>query len=190
MTKKYPSFENQLICLIPRLRRYARTLAHSKQDQEDLVQATLERSIVKQHQWTNNTGLDRWVFTIQSSIWKNELRSRSYRTGNGVINVSVLMDKQATEKNEGTYLLNQVFNHVMTLPENQRTAIFLVYVEGLKYTEAADALEIPLGTLMSRLARGRLKLSEKLDKRDMFNDLADAKRGTVISLKTKEGFKR
>lgn len=156
-------FNRQLIVLIPRLRRYASVLCYEQQDSEDLLQATLERAIAKQHQWKVGTSLDRWVFTIESSIWKNELRSRSVRQGKGIIDADKLIDINEHYTSEWTILLDQVFKHVMELPEKQRAAIVLVYVEGMKYHEAAEILDIPQGTLMSRLARGRVALAERMN---------------------------
>jgi len=148
---------------IPRLRRYAIVLTTIKEDAEDLLQATLERAIAKKYQWQENTHLDRWLFTIMSSIWKNELRSRYTRQGNGITdNIQDIADNSSTKNLEGTFLINQVLNEVMNLSEDQREAILLVYVEGLKYQEAADILDIPTGTLMSRLARARITLAKSL----------------------------
>lgn len=157
------TFLYQISKLIPRLKRYALVLTSVKEDADDLLQATLERAIAKQHQWQKNSHLDRWVFTIMSSLWKNEIRSRCTRQGNGIShNVQELSNSSSLETLEGTFLYHQVFKEVMKLSENQREAILLVYVEGLKYQEAADILAIPAGTLMSRLARARLILANKL----------------------------
>ncbi|MEE9352501.1 MAG: sigma-70 family RNA polymerase sigma factor [Thiotrichaceae bacterium] len=161
MSQRNDFFNSQLTALIPRLRRYARVLCFDYQDNDDLVQATLERALSRQHQWQPKTKLDRWVFTIESSIWKNELRSRSVRKGNGLLDTSTLVDEKPNHQSEWNILLDQVLNHVMELPENQRAAILLVYVEGMKYQEAAEVLDIPQGTLMSRLARGRIALADK-----------------------------
>ena len=176
MFKHKALFNRQLTALIPRLRRYARVLCYEQQDSEDLLQATLERAIAKQHQWKADTLLDRWVFTIESSIWKNELRSRSVRQGQGLMNTDKLIDTHSHHTSEWTILLDQVFKHVMELPEKQRVAIVLVYVEGMKYHEAADILDIPQGTLMSRLARGRVTLAKRI------NTSSQKKGSNVINL--------
>lgn len=156
------NISEQLTKLIPRLRRYALVLTHSKPNADDLLQATLERALTKQQQWKENTHLDRWVFTIMSSIWKNDIRRESVRRGNGInYEVDELTDNTNELKRERTFLYQQVFKEVMALSENQREAIFLIYIEGIKYQEAADILEIPVGTLMSRLARARIILAKK-----------------------------
>ena len=147
-----------------------------KEDADDLLQATLERAINKQHQWQENTHLDRWAFTIMSSIWKNEIRSRSTRQGNGITdNVQALIDNASIKNMEGTFLRNQVFKEVINLSEDQREAILLVYVEGLKYQEAADILAIPTGTLMSRLARARITLANNLSDENQSSNVIEFK---------------
>ena len=167
MIHKKDNFSKQISTLIPRLRRYAIVLTTIKEDAEDLLQATLERAINKQHQWQENTHLDRWSFTIMSSIWKNEIRSRSTRQGNGITdNVQTLIDNHSIKSMEETLLRNQVFKEVMNLSVNHRKVVLLVYVEGLKYQEAADILAISPGTLMSRLARARIALAKKLSGTD------------------------
>ncbi|MCF6190955.1 MAG: sigma-70 family RNA polymerase sigma factor [Cocleimonas sp.] len=176
MINKKDNFSKQISSLIPRLRRYAIVLTTIKEDADDLLQATLERAINKQHQWQENTHLDRWAFTIMSSIWKNEIRSRSTRQGNGITdNVQALIDNAAIKNMEGTFLLNQVFKEVMNLSEDQREAILLVYVEGLKYQEAADILTIPTGTLMSRLARARITLANNLSDENQSSNVIEFK---------------
>ena len=176
MISKKDNFSIQISSLIPRLRRYAIVLTSIKEDADDLLQATLERAIKKQYQWQKGTHLDRWLFTIMSSIWKNEIRSSSTRQGNGITdNVQALIDTASIKNMEGTFLLNQVFKEVMKLSEDQREAILLVYVEGLKYQEAADLLVIPIGTLMSRLARARITLAKALTENKQSSNIIDFK---------------
>jgi len=165
MSESQNSFNDALLELIPRLKRYSRVLAITPESSNDLLQTTLERALQKQTQWQQGTHLDRWVFTIMSSIWKNEIRSRVVRQGNGVSDVDALTDTSSENERERTFLYSQVFKQVMLLPENQRAAIVLVYVEGIKYQKAADILDIPLGTLMSRLARARLVLANYFDEK-------------------------
>jgi len=156
-------FNDALIALIPRLKRYSKVLAITPESSDDLLQSTLERAMQKQQQWQQGTHLDRWAFTIMSSTWKNEIRSRVVRQGNGFSDIDALTDSSSENKRDRTFLYEQVFKQVMLLPENQRAAIVLVYVEGIKYQQAAEILDIPLGTLMSRLARARLALAEYFD---------------------------
>jgi len=157
------TFQRDLIALIPRLQRYALGLTGSTHDRDDLVQNTLERAMQKRHQWRSNSRLDGWVFSILNSIWKNEIRSRSVRRGNGVIDVDMLSDAADEHALECEVLLHQVQAAVTQLPDAQRAAVLLVDVEGFSYGDAASALGIPIGTLMSRLARGRNRLLEKFE---------------------------
>jgi RNA polymerase sigma-70 factor (ECF subfamily) len=159
-------FSFELTQLTPRLHRYAYVLTRNKADSDDLVQATLERALTKKHQWKADTQLDRWAFTIESSIWKNELRARSFRQGSGAIDAEITEDHSPQSSLERTFLLNQVFNQTMTLPEKHRELILLIYVEGFKYQEAANILDIPLGTIMSRLARARINLAKMFKTQD------------------------
>ncbi|PCJ89191.1 MAG: RNA polymerase subunit sigma [Thiotrichaceae bacterium] len=161
--KKNCEFSLELTQLIPRLTRYALLLTHNKSDSEDLVQATLLRALNKQKQWHTGTNLDRWVFTIQSSIWKNELRSRYYRQSTDSKPIDSFEDSSSISDPQRTFLLQQVLKEVMNLSEKQRIPILLVYVEGFSYQEAADILDIPIGTVMSRLVRARLRLADKFN---------------------------
>jgi len=182
MTDNTDTFDQALIKIIPRLRRYARVLAITADGSDELLQATLERALAKKLQWQQDTYLDRWLFTIMSSIWKNELRYRNTRKGNGVIHdINHLCDNSKENKPERTFLLTQVFKEVMLLSENHREAILLVYIEGIKYQHAADILSIPLGTLMSRLARARIILAEK------FSETNETNNNAVIKLDEHRG---
>lgn len=188
MNSRNKTFNDKLTELIPRLKRYSKVLAITPESSDDLLQATLERALVKQEQWQQDTHLDRWLFTIMSSIWKNEIRSRVVRQGNGLSeDVDLLLDSSNEIKRERTFLYEQVFKEVMVLPDNQREAIVLVYVEGIKYQEAADILDIPLGTLMSRLARARVALAERFDEPHNNGKTATENKSAVIQLNERRG---
>lgn len=179
------SFSDSLTKLIPRLRRYALVLTQSNTDGEDLLQTTLERALLKKSQWQKNTHLDRWMFTIMSSQWKNECRHNKVKRGNGLDNnVQQIVDSYTANPEteaERTFLQNRVLKEVMALSEDHREAILFVYIEGMKYQDAADILSIPLGTLMSRLARARMILA------DRFSEKSFDKNTTVIELKKHRG---
>ncbi len=96
------------------------------------------------------------------SIWKNELRRDSIRRGEGFVDVEQAGLIDHRESAEGKIFLSEVLIAVDQLPEAQKEAIYLVYVEGLSYAEAATALDIPAGTLTSRLVRGRIKIAEMI----------------------------
>jgi len=155
-------FHDQLIRAIPRLRRFAQVLTGSSHDRDDLVQTSLERAMVKRQQWSQQRPLESWVMSIQHSIWKNELRSRSVRRGNGFSSVDTLIDQSSDAQQEVNQTLIAVREAVAKLPEAQRAVIMLVDVEGFSYVEAAEILDVPKGTLMSRLSRARGVLIEQM----------------------------
>ena len=159
-----PDFRLQLQSLMPRLWRYGYVLCGNRDDAGDLAQATAMRALERQHQFQPGTAFDRWCFTILSSIWKNELRSRAVRRGQGLVPVEEA-GLAATDHADVNILATQVLNFMKRLPEAQRETLFLVYVEGYSYAEAAERLAIPVGTVMSRLANGRRKLNEAMAER-------------------------
>lgn len=160
------SFNEDLTDLLPRMWRYAFVLSRNPDRANDLVQAACERALSRRHQFQPGTRLDAWVFTILQSIWKNDIRRETIRRGQGFVDAedAGLVDK--SESAEGRIFLSEVLNVVEQLPEAQKSAVYLVYVEGFSYDEAAAALEIPAGTLTSRLVRARVKIAEMVEDRD------------------------
>ncbi len=145
---------------LARLWRYGLVLSGNRDTAEDLVQATCVRALERAHQFQPGTKLDRWLYTILNSIWKNELRSQKIRQGAGFVDAEEVLKTDGAKKVETNILARQVLEEVQSLPEVQRVTIFLVYAEGLTYKEAAEALDVPIGTIMSRLASGRAKLGQ------------------------------
>lgn len=156
--------QRQIVELLPRLRRLARVLARDPVDADDLVQATVERALVHQDQWRPGTRLDSWMFRIMKNAWIDESRARSRRgkvfspeeQGDGIG-----LDGAAAMENR--LAAADVEKAMSRLPEEQRLAVALVLVDGLSYKEAAEVLEVPQGTLTSRLVRGRMALMADLD---------------------------
>ena len=148
----------ELPALLPRLWRFGLVLARDPAVAEDLVQATCVRALERSSQFAIGTQLDRWLFTILRSIWINQLRAQRIRTGHGLVDADKVLVTDSDEI-ETNILAGQVLKHALELPEAQREALLLVCVEGLTYQEAADVLNVPIGTVMSRLAAARLKLS-------------------------------
>ncbi len=151
--------EREIVDLLPRLRRLARVLARDVTDADDLVQLTVERALVRRGQWRPGTRLDSWMFRIMKNAWIDESRARTRRGA-----VLSAEEDAAHVGSDGagameTRLEARAIEHAMArLPEEQRLAVALVLVEGLSYKEAADVLEVPQGTLTSRLGRGRAAL--------------------------------
>ena len=157
-------FERELLTLLPRLRRFARALARDAADADDLVQASLERALKARDQWQEGTRLDSWMYRIVRNGWIDEARARTRRAQTFVpeeAGASVGID--AHEDIERAAAMRDVGRAMAELPEEQREAVALVLVEGLAYKEAAEILDIPMGTLTSRLTRGRQALARRLE---------------------------
>lgn len=158
------AFQTDLVELLPRLRRLARVLARDFADADDLVQLAVERALVRREQWQAGTRLDSWMFRIMKNAWIDETRARA-RTGK-VIQAGVEADQVADAGVASMELrleASAAERAVAALPEDQRLAVALVLIEGLSYREAADVLDVPMGTLTSRLVRGRMALQESLE---------------------------
>lgn len=147
------NFNHELCALLPRLRRFARTLARDPADADDLVQVALERALARAAQWRPDSRLDAWVFGIVRNAWIDEVRAR--QRGQRIFAPEEHGAQVGETPSEGRDLALSVQSALARLPEEQRMAIALVLIEGLSYREAAAAMDVPIGTLTSRLARGR-----------------------------------
>lgn len=143
---------------LTRLWRYGLLLSGNRDTAEDLVQATCLRALEKSVQFKPGTRLDCWLFAILNSIWKNELRAQRVRRGQGFVDADAALSFDGCRQVEANILARQVLEEVGRLPEAQRDAVYLVYVEGLSYKQAATVLDVPIGTIMSRLAAARSTL--------------------------------
>jgi RNA polymerase sigma-70 factor (ECF subfamily) len=145
------NIRQEIVALLPRLRRFARNLTRNVHDADDVVQIAVERALLRAGQWRSDARLDGWLFQIARHAWIDEVRSRGRRD-------KIFVDAEHGENvgvdSEASTLLS-VHAAMARLPEDQRLAVSLVLIEGLPYKEAAEVLEIPIGTLTSRLARGR-----------------------------------
>jgi RNA polymerase sigma-70 factor (ECF subfamily) len=152
---------DQLVALVPRLRRFARNLARDPHDADDVVQIALERALTNLDQWRSDARLDSWMFKIVRNAWIDEVRSRMRR--NKVFVAEEAGEEVGAEVTEPAIEMMSVQSAMARLPEDQRTAVSLVLIEGLPYKEAAEVLGIPIGTLTSRLARARSALQTSLN---------------------------
>ena len=157
------SFERDLLAILPRLRRFAASLSHDRADGDDLCQAALEKGLRARDQWQPGTRLDSWMYRIMRNLWIDEGRARqraarTFAPEEAGADVGYAGDKAV----EQAMTLSDVDRAMQALPPEQREAIALVLVEGLSYMEAAAILNIPMGTLTSRLVRGRGALIELL----------------------------
>ena len=143
----------EIAALLPRLRRFGRTLAQRREDADDLVQNAVEKALTRTDQWTPGTRLDSWMFRIMQNAWIDEVRARERRSQTfvpeeegehvGVATTDAQIDAMAVRK------------AVAQLNDDQRAVVGLVLVEGFSYDEAAGVLGVPVGTVTSRLARAR-----------------------------------
>lgn len=154
--------QREMVELLPRLRRLARVLAREPADADDLVQVTVERALGARAQWRTGTRLDSWMFRIMKNAWIDETRARRRRS-------AVLAPEEQGENvgvegaAEARLAAREVERAMARLPDEQRLAVALVLVEGLSYKEAAEVLDVPQGTLTSRLVRGRAALLADLE---------------------------
>ena len=164
MADSSETFRREIAALLPRLRRFGRTLARHREDADDLVQIALERALTRAEQWQPGTRLDSWMFRIMQNAWIDETRVRERRAKTfvaeeegehvGVSSTDAQIDAIAVRK------------AVAQLGDDQRAVVGLVRVEGLPYREAAEVLDVPIGTLTSRLARAREALQAILTDRN------------------------
>ncbi|MGM3225864.1 sigma-70 family RNA polymerase sigma factor [Dickeya zeae] len=153
----------QLAAHLTRLWRYGLVLSRSHDVAEELVQSTCVRALEKSAQFTPGTRLDRWLFSILHSIWISDLRAHRVRIGQGFVDSDELLAPDTFALNDDRRHYQKIMQRVNALPEAQRNALFLVYVEGFTYQEAADTLSVPIGTIMSRLAAARTILAKSVD---------------------------
>jgi RNA polymerase sigma-70 factor (ECF subfamily) len=149
-----------LIELLPKLRRYAIVLARSADLADDLVQAACERALAAEDRLEDPARFEAWVFRILRNLWMDRLRRR--RTRGEEVDVDERPDLAAVDAErdpERRMMLKRVAAAMDELPEDQRELLLLVCVEELSYREAADLLGLPMGTVMSRLARARQRLA-------------------------------
>ena len=160
MTADAEEISERLVALLPRLRRFARSLSRNQHDADDLVQAAVEKALRNLEQFRAGANLASWMFGIMKNAWIDDRRARGRRA-----EVALPEDSgehpavTPADTNVGLWSVSEAMDK---LPEDQRLAVALVLVEGMSYKEAAAVLEIPIGTLTRRLARGRTALAEAL----------------------------
>lgn len=158
----------ELVALLPRLRRFASGLAGWDEDPDDLVQAACERALSRLDQFEPGTRLDSWMFRIIQTIWLDGRRRSQRRTQTVALtgDIPETTSNRAGPSAEAHLTLESVRREIARLPENQRIVLLLVCVEGLTYKEASEVLGIPVGTVMSRLARARFAVVRMLEQRE------------------------
>jgi len=149
-------FETQLLAMLPALRRYSRSLARSDADGEDLLQDSVEKVLAHRRQW-RGLNLRAWALTIMTNLYRNGLRKRG---GRSFVDIDETTELAAPETPSDPLEHARLDSALNTLPEENRAILMLVVVEGFSYQEVAAMLDIPIGTVMSRLSRARRKLSD------------------------------
>ena len=155
------AFEDEMIALLPRLRRFARALARDAVDADDLCQMAIEKALVARASWQAGTRMDSWMYRIMRNAWIDTSRSRN-RAAQTFVGEEAGVVVGGEGGAEARVALGEVEAAMRRLPDEQREAVALVLVEGLAYKEAAEVLDIPMGTLTSRLVRGRQALIASL----------------------------
>jgi RNA polymerase sigma-70 factor (ECF subfamily) len=154
-------FLTDLESCIPSLRRYARALLRDGQRADDLVQDCLERALSRRHLWRGGASLRPWLFRIMHNINANQARGRSTRPVHQPLDgnepVAVGLESQTSR-----LALRDMAAGLDALPEEQRRIVLLVALEGLSYQEVAEVMEVPIGTVMSRLSRARDRLRQHM----------------------------
>ena len=160
MTPHVASLHAEIAALLPRLRRFGRAVTRNHEDADDLVQVAIERALKHIGQWEAGSRLDSWLFRIMKNAWIDEVRVRVRR------------DRLFSNEEEGQFVGDDaserqvhrlaVQQAISRLNEDQRMVVALVLIDGMPYKEAAQVLDIPVGTLTSRLARAREALQAQL----------------------------
>ncbi len=151
-------FLDEMEACVPALRRYARALTRNIDRADDLVQDCLERAISRRGLFRPRGPLRPWLFTILVNLHRNSLRSERRR--GEMVDVDTLPELSTPAPQPGHLALAELARAIETLPLDQKEALLLVTLEGLAYQDAADILQVPLGTLMSRLGRARATLRQ------------------------------
>jgi RNA polymerase sigma-70 factor (ECF subfamily) len=153
----------QMMALLPRLRRFALALTSRPSEADDLVQDTVERALRNLNQFVPDTRMDSWMFRIAQNLWIDRLRANKVRAG--TVNDLTEAENLAFDGEraaEAHSMLAATMRALKELPQEQREVVALVLIDGISYREAAAILELPIGTVTSRLARAREALAVRV----------------------------
>lgn len=154
--------KRDLIALLPRLRRFARSLTRSAAEADDLVQDACLRALSRADQWDPTQPLDRWMFRITRNLWISEIRKRQVRLGQGQVPAEDAVELVTSETGEAAVATSDLQAQIASLPEELSAVLLSVSVEGYSYAEAAELFDIPVGTVMSRVHRARKALAARI----------------------------
>ena len=153
------SFEDQLGALLPRLRRFAHALSRNSADADDLTQAAIERALRSKAQWQPGTRLDSWCYRIMRNLWIDTARARARKEKmEAPPEEAESVGEDPREAMGAAVDLKRVMAAMERLPDEQREIVALILIEGFGYREVSEMLGLPIGTVSSRLVRGRIAL--------------------------------
>jgi RNA polymerase sigma-70 factor (ECF subfamily) len=155
-------FRSHLAELLPQLRRFALALTRTRHDADDLVQAAVERAMLRSEQWMPGTRLDSWVYRIMQNLWIDKTRSGRRRETAPLDAANDVSIEDGRVVTENKIMAERAMRAFDALTPELRGAAVLVILNGLSYADAAAALEVPIGTIMSRVSRARAALVKAL----------------------------
>ena len=156
------TFRQDLIAILPRLRRFARSLTRSAAEADDLVQEACLKALARADQWDPQQPLDRWVFRITRNHWISEIRKSNVRQGEGQVPAEESAELVSSDTGESHVAAGEITGRIAALPPELSSVLLTVSVEGYSYREAAELFEIPIGTVMSRIHRARKILAAEM----------------------------
>lgn len=165
MGQGHVRFRAELRALLPRLRRFGHALTGSADAGDDLVQDALEKALSREDQYREGTRLDSWMYKIMQNAWIDNRRAhaRQSRVVQPMSEDIVAVSEDGRDSFDAAISLRQVREMMTRLHEDERAVLALVSIDGLTYQQAATALDVPIGTVMSRLARARNKLLQLME---------------------------
>lgn len=153
------TFEEELTALLPRLRRFAHALSQDSADADDLTQATFERALKARRQWRPGSRLDSWACRIMRNLWIDTARARSRKRAREAPEQEGLgIGEDPRNAMDAAMDVKKIMAAMSRLPDEQREVVALILIEGFGYREVAEMLGLPIGTVSSRLVRGRSAL--------------------------------
>jgi len=159
-------FKTDMISLLPRLRRFALSLTRSGPDADDLLQDACAAALQKWQQYDPAQPFDRWMFRVVRNLWVSEIRKRKVRLGEGQVDAEETQELQAAGNADDTLTAKQIRATVANLDPELGQPLLLVCAEGYSYREVSDLLDVPIGTVMSRIHRARKMLITRLSVRE------------------------
>lgn len=156
---RLPPFEDELIALLPRLRRFAHALSRNTADADDLAQATVERALRSKAQWQPGSRLDSWAYRIMRNLWIDTARARARKDKvEAPEEEAETVGEDPRESMDAVVDVARMMAAMERLPDEQREVVALILIEGFGYREVSEMLGVPIGTVSSRLVRGRTAL--------------------------------